>query len=64
MNTEKEIVNKFNFANRQKNIKHLMQLRDRHEERLNHAERCGYKIAFWKRRLKMIDDRLAKLKSI
>ena len=28
----KEIVNKFNFANRQKNIKHLMQLRDRHEE--------------------------------
>ena len=56
MNTEKEIVNKFNFANRQKNIKHLMQLRDRHEERLNHAERC-YKISFWKkRRLKMIDD--------
>ena len=26
MNTEKEIVNRINFANRQKNIKHLMQL--------------------------------------
>ena len=64
MNTEKEIVNRINFANRLKHIKQLKFSRKRFNERLLHAEKCGYKTSFWKRRLKMIDDRLAKLKSI